>query len=490
MKKYTSVFSLAALFIIIGTVSCKKINEATDLGGDLIPAVDNVNTFEVALNTVTNNLRFDDTTKVVYSDYVAAGDLNDPEFGQTHANFHFNVLPSTLGVYPFVHKDSTIVIDSIVLSLAYQGSYGDIMSGVQTLRVYEIDPNSGFTNDTVYRYTDPASDFPTIGSELGSKTFSVSSLKDSISIRTDTTTVKEANVVRIKLDNSFATRFLSATASPGGAYYNDSVAAVRGDNFRTLFAGFAIKADNSGNVLSYFNLGNTAKTKVTFYFRIQHIATGKEDILHTDFVHSTNGQANHIRQTPAGSWATYQNNGEVSDDKIYLQAAPSGSYASVLIPDLATLGNKVIHRAELIAATIPSISENIFTPPSRLFLDRKGSGTPDTTFLLYRDLTPLSDGSLDFTTFGGNYKSGNYIFNITRFIQGIVTRHEPTDTLRLFAPLRVDEYAPGFAGSNNPKGTAGIPVSNKIAEGRVVLAGGSYAGDSQRLRLRIIYSNL
>ncbi|HYK57137.1 MAG TPA: DUF4270 family protein, partial [Flavisolibacter sp.] len=197
MKKYTSVFSLAALFIIIGTVSCKKINEATDLGGDLIPAVDNVNTFEVALNTVTNNLRFNDTTKVLPNDYVAAGDLNDPEFGQTHANFHFNIVPATLGVYPFVHKDSTLVMDSIVLSLAYQGGYGDTMSGLQTLRVYEIDPNAGFSADSLYRYADPATDFATTGSELGSKTFSVSSLKDYINIKTDTTTAREGNVVRI-----------------------------------------------------------------------------------------------------------------------------------------------------------------------------------------------------------------------------------------------------------------------------------------------------
>lgn len=484
MKKYTSVFSLAALFIIIGTVSCKKINEATDLGGDLIPAVDNVNTFEVALNTVTNNLRFNDTTKVLPNDYVAAGDLNDPEFGQTHANFHFNIAPATLGVYPFVHKDS-VIIDSLVLSLAYHAGYGDTLSGVQTLRVYEIDPNAGFSADSLYRYADPATDFATTGSELGSKAFSVNTLKDSITIKTDTTTAREANVVRIKLNNSLATRFLNGDTSASGIYHKDSSS---GDNFRRLFAGFAVKADNSGNVLSYFNLANTAKTKLTFYFRVQH-SNGTEDILHTDFVHSVHGQANYIKQTPSGGWATYQNNGTASDDKIYLQSAPSGAYASVLIPDLSSLGNKVVHRAELIATAIPSASENIFTPPSRLFLDRKGNGTPDTAFLLYRDLT-IGMNSLDFATFGGNLKSGKYTFNITRFVQGVVTRHEPTDTLRLFAPLRATEYAPGFISTSNKAGLGSIPVLSNIAEGRVVLAGGSYADDSQRLRLRIIYSNL
>jgi hypothetical protein len=487
VKKYTSIFFLAALFLI-GIVSCKKINEATELGGDLIPAVDNVNTFEVALNTETNNLLYNDSVRVSYSDLVAAGDLNDPEFGQTHANFQFNILPASLGVYPFVHKDSAKIIDSVILSLDYQGGYGDTLTGMQTLHVFEIDPNSGFRPDTTYRYIDPASEFPTTGAELGSKTFSVSSLKDSIGIITDNDTSKTANTLRILLNKSFVDRFVNSDTSATGAYYNDS---TKGDNFRKLFAGLSIKADNSGNVLTYFNLSSSGKTKLTVYYRIQHAATTKEDTLHADFYHSTNGQTNYVKQTVGGNWASYLNNGQLSDDKVYLQSSPSGSYASVLIPDLSSLGNKIIHRAELIATTIPSISDNIFTPPARLFLDRKNGGAPDTTFLLYKDLTPGLDGSLDFNTFGGNLKSAKYVFNITRFIQSVVTSHQPTDTLRLFAPLRINEFAPPFISATNEAGIASIPVLSKVAEGRVVLAGGSYAiNPDQRLQLRIIYSNL
>ena len=486
MKKYTSIFFLAALFLI-GIVSCKKINEATELGGDLIPAVDNVNTFEVALNTVTNNLLYNDTTKVSYSDLVVAGDLNDPEFGQTHANFDFSILPAQLGVYPFVHKDSVKIIDSVILSLDYADKYGDTLSGMQTLRVFEIDPNAGFRYDSLYRYNDPNSDFATTGSELGSKTFALGSLKDSTAVITDNDTAKVANMVRIPLNKSFADRFLSGDTSVTGIYHNDSTS---GSNFRNLFAGLAVKADNSGNVLSYFNLSNTAKTKVTIYFRVQHF-NGSFDTLHADFNHPIGGQSNYVKQAVGGNWRGYLNNGQPSDDKVYLQSSPSGAYASILIPDLSALGNKIIHRAELIATTIPSISDNIFTPPSRLFLDRKNNGTPDTTFLLYKDLTPGLDGSLDFNTFGGNLKSGQYVFNITRFVQAVVTSNEPVDTLRLFAPLRAIEFAPPFISDKNKAGTASIPVLSKIAEGRVVLAGGSYAiNPDQRLRLRIIYSNL
>lgn len=484
MKKYTSIFFLSAFFLI-GLVSCKKINEATELGGDLVPAVDNVHTFEVALNATTNNLLYTDSTRVAYNDFVAAGDLVDPEFGKTHANFEFNIIPSTLGVYPFGQANGR-VIDSVILSLDYQGGYGDTLSGMQTFHVFEIDPHAGFKFDTTYRYNDPGSDFPTTGGELGSKTFSISSLKDSIAIRTDTTTAMEGNILRIKLDNSLADRFVQydTTAGSLGGYHSDS---TRGSIFRSLFAGLAIKADNSGNVISHFNLSNTAKTKLTVYFRAQNATTGKTDTLHADFYHSVNGQTNYVQVTPGGNWASYLGNGQEADDKIYLQSSPSGSYASIVIPDLSGLGNKVIHRAELVVTKIPSTSENIFTPPSRLFLDRTNANTPDTAFLLYKDLNVALTGSVDFSTFGGALKADNYLFNITRYVQGIVTRHEPNDTLRLYAPLRTVLFAPNV-------GTAGsylsVPVLPTVATGRVVLAGGNYANTDQRLRLRIIYSNL
>ena len=460
------------------------------MGGNLIPAVDNVKTFEVTLDAETDNRQFNDTTKVLFNDYVAAGDLNDPEFGQTHANFYFNLLPATLGSNPFLSKDTTNIIDSVVLSLEYQGGYGDTAGATQTLRVFEIAQSSGFSKDSLYRYADPATEFATTGSELGSKTFTVSSLKDSVSIVRPRDTSRVANVVRIKLDNSLGTRFAQydTTSNPAtGGYHSDS---TYGDIFRNLFRGLAIKADNAGNVLTHFGLTNTAKTKLTVYYKRIH-SNGTRDTLSTDFYHSINGQANYVKTTPGGNWATYLNNSLASDDKVYLQSSPSGSYASVLIPALDTLKNKVIHRAELIVTKVSSVADNIFTPPTQLFLDRKNSEAPDTLNLLNRDLVPGLDGSLDFATFGGALKYDTYRFNITRFVQGIVTRHEPADTLRLYAPFRaMSIYAPNFISSNNVKGLASIPVAKTIANGRVVLAGGNYTNPDQRLRLKIVYSNL
>ena len=454
--------------------SCKKINEATQLGDDLLPAADNVLTFEVALNAITNNILVNDSTRVFYSDHVALGDCNDPEFGHTHANFDFNITPSSFGTYPFIKKDS-LAIDSVVLSLSYQAAYGDtVTNGIQTVRVFEIDQNSGFNDTTLFKYSDPSTDFATTGPELGSATYSIKNLKDTITLIRGTDTSKVSNVVRIRLNNLLGTRFsqYDTTSSANGGFKNDSI-------FRSLFRGLAIKADPTGNALSYFNLSDVSNTKLTVYFR----TTGaSKDTTSFDFFHSANGQSNYVDRQNGGNYIAYINSG--AEDKIYLQSAP-GSYVSIKIPALDTFSNKVIHRAELLALKIPSAADDIFSPPSRLILDRTNKLTPDTAFMLQNDLVADASGNIGFSAFGGKLLSDNtYRFNISRYVQSIVTKHEPNDTLRLHAPLRVTLY------NSNFKTYMSIPIIDAIAKGRVVLGGGNHADPAMRLRLRIIYSKL
>jgi hypothetical protein len=478
VKKY----SLAFFFLFISFItffSCKKINESTNLGGDLIPAVDNVNTFEVALNTLTFNDTLNDSVRVGYSDPVALGHVVDPEFGTSHADLAFTITPSAIGLYPFINKDS-VKIDSVILSLSYLGAWGDTMgNGIQTLRVFEIPQTAGFRDDSIYRYKDQAINFASLGSQLGSKTYPIKNLKDSIPVpRPHDSLAKVANVVRIKLDTSLGRRFAqydTTSNSLTGGYHGDS---SNGGGFRKLFKGLAIRADNSGNALAYFSLSDRAKTKLTVYFRATK--NGITDTTSFDFIHISNGRANYVKHTPGAQWASYLG-GTAPDNKIYIQTSPSGAYSSIIIPSLSTLGNKVIHKAEIIASVLPSIQNSAFTPPSRLFLDRLHLGTPN---LFERDIVLNLDGTIDYSRFDGSLKNNAYKFDITRYVQGIVTRHVANDTLRLYAPYRTTIFA------SNINTKIDIPVLSHIAGGRVVLGGGNYVDSLQRLRLRIIYSNL
>lgn len=480
MKKISPALVLLLSFVIL-VISCSKINEATTLGGGLIPPVDNVHTFDTTLSINSGNFLMNDSARVLYNDQVALGDINDPEFGQVHANFSFRVVPSPFGVYPFaIAKDSILGIDSVVLSLAYKGAYGDtITNGMQTISVQETPYSglgSGLRSDTFYRYNDPNSDFS--GSSLGSATYTIRNLPtDSITIKNpgDSVGYKAVNVVRIKLNNSLGEKLRNmdtSASSANGGYASDSI-------FRTLFNGLSVKSANSGNALAYFSLTDTA-TKLIVYYRYKHL--GKDTAGLVNFTHVVNGQSNYVNVTPGGNWASALNN---STDKIYIESSPSGSYAGLKIPGLDNFGNKVIHRAEIIAT--PVSSPFPFSPPPRLMLDKIHHNGTDTAFLLYNDLTVATNGSVDWNTFGGSILSsdGAYHLNITRYVQGIITRHEPNDSLRLYAPLRTSVYA------SNLGIIISMPVSGRIGTGRTVLAGGNYISNpAVRLRLRIVYSNL
>jgi hypothetical protein len=482
VKKYRWVVSLfmGLTGILLFLSSCKKINEATELGGDLIPPVDNVNTFETSFPVETDNLLFNDTTKIQANDIVALGHIsNDPEFGETHANAYFTISPSSEGVFPFVERDS-LLIDSAVLSLRFTGSFGDTNS-LQTVRVFEIDQNSGFVDSVVYKYNN-GNEFATTGPELGSKTFSLRSLRNSMTLINGSDTQRVANVLRIRLDTLLGRRFSNydTTNGPNGGFKNDSL-------FNTLFKGLAVKADASGNGLGYFDVFDQTNSKLTVYFRTT--INGVKDTSSTDFVHfaRTNahpgGVANPVKRTPGGGWAAYVNNGPDPDDKIYLQSAP-GSYANIRIPALDTFSNNVIHLAELIIYKLPSAADDVFALPSQLMLD-KINNARDTVFNLENDLPIVTGSPIPFSSFGGQLKSDNtYRFKISRHVQAIVTRKEPNTILRLSAPLNADLYV------KNLGQKVTFQVLDRIADGRVVLGGGNFADPSLHMRLRIIYSKL
>lgn len=138
---------------IIVFSSCRKINDATTLGADLIPVVDNINTFDTSISVQTFNGLFDllsDSQRLERSEEFFLGKINnDPLFGGTDARMFLELKP-TIYKYAFARKDS-LEIDSVVLVLNYVETYGDTLVP-QTVNVYEIDqnPSQPFKSDSVY----------------------------------------------------------------------------------------------------------------------------------------------------------------------------------------------------------------------------------------------------------------------------------------------------------------------------------------------------
>ena len=333
------------------------------------------------------------------------------------------------------------------------------------------------------------------GGFLGTRTFQPLVLNDSIKAREDTT----ANQLRIRLDNSFGERLLKydTTSGVNGAYINDST-------FRSKFKGFALESV-SGNAIMGFNLLG-ANTKLAIYYKDDNGDPGNFPPASSDtlveyftFVDNANyASANFIQRDYTGSALASAVNGNTTpDDLVYIQNTP-GSFASIKIPDLAGLSNRVVHRAELIVEQVYDINDTLF-PPSNLYLDAYDPSVSAFRVVPY-DVSFDVTGSSNLGSFGvggvntkdpqGN-SIKNWRFNLTRYVQHVVNDTEPLYDLRLSSPLYVRElYRPGVLNSTST--LVEIPVNAAAGKGRVRLAGNTGPGDPnpRRMRLRIVYSKI
>lgn len=468
--------------------ACKKINEATELGGSLIPPIDNITTFDTSLTVQAFNDTFglaNDSQYLSRNEEFFLGKINsDPFFGQTDARMFFELKPFFYKYY-FANKPDSLYIDSVVLVLNYLETYGDTNSA-QTINVYELDQSNSFRSDTSYLIRKSNLTYSIL---LGSKTVVPSTLNDSVKAYRDTT----ANQLRIRLNNSFGTRLLGYDSSVTGAYVNDST-------FSSKFKGFALQSMSTGNAVMGFDLTG-ANTKLAIYYRHNKggVSVFDTTVAYFGFTGSS-AAANYVKRDYSGTpLLASLNNGTIPDPVIYLQNTP-GTFANIKIPTLTGLSNRVIHRAELIVEQLYDISDSTFRRPDYLYLD--ASDPSITSSYKFRtipyDISLNQSGSLNLGTFGcvpirAIDGSGNPVntwkFNISRYVQHILTGTQSIYDLRLFAPTSiVEEY--GIPPGVDFK----VPVllNPSIIKGRIRLVGNTGPLDTnpRRIRLRLIYSKL
>ena len=477
------MFCLSLLFIVS---SCKRINEATDLGEELLPGVDGVHTFDTTLTSLESYNHITDSSedriRIRFTEDQILGNISgDPLFGKTNAKMFVQLKPET---YPWsfsgIYNKDSLYIDSVVLVLGYNnGSYGDTVAS-QKVTVKEIDPHSSFSIDSFYSIYDPG---PPTTIILGTKTFTPQNLKDSVKVYQDTT----AGQLRIRLDNSFGRRLLDYDTS--GAYKSDSI-------FSTYFKGFAIEADQSvGNALMAFGIYNNPNTNLAIYYR--YTKGGQDDTAVNYFVFKPGFSAYHNYVERGFSSAIVSaSNSAAEDNPIYIINTP-GSYATIKIPALKDLSNRIINRAELIVEQIYDPSNEKFTYPDALMLDVYDSTLKGYKFVPF-DFIPSPESGFPnpgFGLYGRNTVDalGRPIrvwkFNITRYVQNVVTKQEPLHDFRLY--ISKDSYSAlrqGVLGNTGTYTYPGIPINQRFAFGRVMVGGGQHP--TQTMRLRIVHTKI
>ncbi len=463
------------LFLFFLNWSCTKI-DVTELGQDLVPVVDNISTFDTTIDVIVNNFDSVDTQcdSIADADFHALGIIsNDPYFGKTSANIYAEFRPQ---IFPAKFADS-IHLDSAFLVLHYSHTYGD-STVQQRVQVYQL--TNRFILDSTYKTCSVLPYNPIL---LGEKIYFPKDLDDSIySVRENAT-----NQLRIPIDTNFI-RGLIDTA----VLKSDSL-------FIAYLKGFAIVSDKAfgGNALTYFDITDLT-SRLSIY--AHSVKEGVDDSLVYDFpFRRFSGQSNSIIRERGSSEITNNvSHPAGGNDFVYIQASP-GSYAEIEIPGLKDLSNRVIHRAELITEQVFSTNtiDNYFTTPRTLYLDTKDTSTNGRYIPIPCDFTIDVNQQPNFGNFGGlristNDVQGNpiskYVFNISRYVQSIVTRKSNNAVLRLRAPYNIVNPSAYIDRCNFPVSKFNLTINN-IAEGRVKLFGTNHTSP-QRMRLHIVYSIL
>ena len=389
-------FGLIIFFLTLFSLSACK--DPDELGLEVLPYSDQL--FVLSSDSATL------VTRVVREDSLLSkgvslhllGSYDDPVFGRSDASFYSQI---RLGfAADFGAPGDDLVPDSLILSLAYAGYYGDTTL-TQTIHVNrlseDIHTDSSYYTSTVFSIESPVNDLANGFTFSPKPNSTVSVLSESQSAQ-----------LRIPLSLVLADSIL---ALDGQSTLSDNT------NWIQYFKGLYIHTDpviGSGNgAISYFDL-NSPDTKLTLYFH--NVTTGK-DSLKYDFNISGGTSISHQEHDYYGATTDVGHqlmDSTFNDSLNYLQAM-AGVKTKITFPYLNHFkdsGNIVVNKAELEIA-IKNGTTNFYSAPSKLFL-------------VYIDINGNSLFMIDYfegtTYFGGNYTSATqtYKFNIARHLQKIL----------------------------------------------------------------------
>lgn len=465
------------LMLLVFSIGCTKI-DTTTLGQNLIPAVDNIHTFDTTYKIIAVNYDSTECDTIYRNSLQALGMIsNDPLFGSTKANLYFEFKPQAFP-YNFPSADAnSIEIDSAIMVLSYSHSFGDT-NQLQKVNIYQLsdsfDLTKNYTTCNVLGYDNSVL--------LGEKSFYPWMLKDSVHAHNE----NAANQLRIPVSAAFAQKFI-----------DDSAQIFRSDkDFVNYFKGFAIIPDSStgGEALNYFDL---TQSHLSFYIRYK--SGGTADTSTVDFALSNySGLSNSIIHDYGSSEITnHLSHPESGDSLIFIQTSP-GNFAFLDVPALTGLSNRVINRAEIIVDQVYSSTSmnDIFPAPLNLYVEVKDPSINNGQYIpvpcdfsaneIQTGFQYLG-GQRYFTTNSSGETIAEYRLNVTRYLQSIVTKGKQNLTFRLSAPNFIVNSTPYVDWCGQGIGPFTV-MRNNSSEGRVVLNGTN--NTPTHARLHVVYSKL
>ena len=450
----TGIVSLLSLIVLLFLINaCAK--EPGQIGYIIQPEDSKLN---VAFSDTASIYGYSEVIDSIRTDKLsvsAFGSLRDPVFGGTTAGFYTEFILSING-YSFGEMESR-QLDSLVLTLSYQGYYGDTNT---TLTAHTYEMLDSISKDSIY-YSNLQ--LPLDPTDYSNFTFSprpnedVILLPDGDSLSADTLPA----MLRLNLSNistSLGNKLLNAADDK----MEDSEA------FQKFFNGLFVQSQPvyDDGAIAYFGL-SSEHSKLSLYYRsLQTDTSTSEDTLRYDYIITTTtatvNKYEHDFNTAAPDFRAQVIDGDTTLGQQKFYAQGYGGVQSVIkfphIRKWGQLGNVAINEAKLV---LPGYSEDEFYgAPGEMYLLEIGEDGVG---------APLIDADEGDNYFGGEYNADRdlYEFRITRYIQSLVSDSTlPNNGLYLFL----------FGGSVHPE--------------RYIFKGNDLDADSNGVKLEILYTDL
>jgi hypothetical protein len=426
-------FSLLGInIIILGIVFISSCKENTILPPDLVPPIDNINTFlDTSLTVITNNIYQDSvltgglngSTRISNSSsyYHALGVISDMNFGKMVAGFHTEVLPPN---NLFSYKGTSVDVDSIILAIPYRSSFGDTLNAIpQKFNVYR----------SLKSFSRDSAQFETTKDDYDPSDVLASQVVNFNTFKTDSPTVATGKLIP-QLRFKLADWFIDSLQKQIDSGANGAMATNA--TYNQWWKGFYVApADSSiGNTIGYFN---TYGTRMYIYYRYTN-TSGTQDTTNSIFGFDANNSNRfcHITRNYAGSLANqYINtNDTAGDPMLFLQSEP-GIAALLRFPNLTTIGNHIVNKAEL--------TFNCYYPTSSM-TDTIKAGLIPRLQVFQVDETGADKIASDYATFGTNFVDGKryqvsflgmtfiqYRFALTETFQKAISQKNTTFSLKI-----------------------------------------------------------
>ncbi|MBK7173258.1 MAG: DUF4270 domain-containing protein [Bacteroidales bacterium] len=350
----------------------------------------------------------EDSVRTYNLSYALIGQMNDPVFGKTTADWYTQIRMAKEPTY----FGDTPVFDSAFLILPYLSAYGDTLSNM-TLKVYEL---SESIIDSVHNYSNHTLTYNE-NVPLGELTFTPRPT-DSAYYSGST----QAPAIRIPLNSAFALKVLHA----------DTSNLTTNTEFLEYFKGIAVIASpqegaNSGAIIKMKIVAGSSK--IEMYYHNETDTSTYNFGINTDckrFNHY-----GHEDYQSASPMLTQQLEGDtmLGGQFLFMQAM-GGIRVKIKFPFLNNWDDAqkvVIHDAQLILTN--GSTSSTFTAPNQLALYPVAD---DGTLYPFQ----LPDADQGSAYFDGYYNStgGTYRFRLARYVQQILNGSQKNNGLFLIIP--------------------------------------------------------